>query len=73
MTAAKTVRQPVYFAAIWSVIAYLGFMLLIPAASFYIERLTLVLAIPGYLLLAMSTSIAGRTIAPRRASFSRHC
>ena len=67
MAAAKTVRQPVYFAAIWSVIAYLGFMLLIPAASFYIERLTLVLAIPGYLLLALSTSIAGRTIAPRRS------
>ena len=53
--------------AIWSVIAYFGFMLLIPAANFYIERLTLVLAIPGYLLLALSTSIAGRTIAPRRS------
>ena len=65
MAAARTVRQPVYFAAIWFVIAYLGFMLLIPAASFYVERLTLVLAIPGYLLLALSTSIAGRTMAPR--------
>ena len=55
MAAARTIRQPVYFAVAWFVIAYLGFMLLIPAASFYIERLTLVLAIPGYLLLALST------------------
>ena len=69
MVAARTVRQPVYFAVAWFVFAYLGFVLLIPAGSFYIERLTLVLAVPGYLLLALSTSVASRAVAPHASVF----
>jgi hypothetical protein len=65
MAAARTIRQPVYFAVAWFVIAYLAFMLLIPANSFYSQRLTLVLAIPGYLLLALSTAAASRAMAAR--------
>ena len=67
MLAAATDRQAFYFAATWFVIAYLGFIFLIPAASFYPKRLTLVLAVPGYLLLALSIALASRTLVPRFA------
>jgi hypothetical protein len=67
MLSAATDKRAFYFAASWFVIAYVCFVLLIPAASFYPQRLTLVLAVPGYLLFALSIVVASRTIAPRFA------
>jgi len=67
VTTAATYRPAFFFAAMWFVLAYLGFIFLIPAASFYLERLTLVVAVPGYLLFALSIAVTSRTIAPRHA------
>ena len=67
LLAAATDKHAFYFAVTWLVIAYLGFLFLIPAASFYPERLTLVLAVPGYLLLALCIAFASRTLVPRFA------
>src|SRR5262249_29652206 len=55
------------FVTTWFVVAYLAFVLLIPAASFVYERLMLVVAVPGYLLFALSVATAARTVTPRFA------
>ena len=65
--AAAADTHALYFAVTWFVIAYSGFILLIPAASFVHPRLTLVLAVPGYLLFALCIAVASRTIMPRFA------
>jgi hypothetical protein len=65
--AAERDRHALYFALTWFVIAYLGFMFLVPAASFFQARLLLVLALPGYLLFALCIAVASRTITPRFA------
>ncbi len=67
LTTAAANRRAFYFATVWFCIAYIGFLVLIPAASFYPERLSLVVAVPGYLLLALSTTLAARAMSPRFA------
>jgi hypothetical protein len=67
MMTAATDRHAFYFAATWFVIAYLGFMFLIPAASFWHARMMLVVAVPGYLLFALCIAVASRAITPRFA------
>lgn len=52
----------------WLAIGYAAFHLVVPAASFFFERLSLVLWIPYVLVLAMLTSDLLHGIAPRRAA-----
>jgi len=65
--AAATDRPAFYFTLTWCVIAYVAFIVLIPAASFVSGRLMLVLAVPGYLLFALCIAVAGRAMTPRFA------
>ena len=60
-------RHAIYFACTWFAAAYLAFIFLIPAASFYQSRLTLVVALPGYLLLALCLAAASRAVLPSAA------
>lgn len=52
---------------LWMVLGYLMFHLLMPAASFFLERLTLVLWTPFVLALSLATTDLFMSIAPRRA------
>jgi len=61
-------RGTIYLALFaWLAIGYAAFHLVVPAASFFYERLSLVLWIPYVLLLAMLASDLLRGISPRRA------
>ena len=60
-------RHAIYFGGTWFAIAYLSFVFLIPAASFYQNRLTLVVVLPGYLLLAVGLAAVSRAMLPRMA------
>jgi len=52
----------------WLVIGYAAFHLVVPAASFFYERLSLVLWIPYVLVVAMLTSDLLRSVPPRSAA-----
>jgi hypothetical protein len=67
IVAAASDRQAFYFTLTWFVIAYVAFILLTPAARFVNTSLMLVLAVPGYLLFALSVAVAARTMTPRLA------
>ncbi|MFA9479493.1 ArnT family glycosyltransferase [Phycisphaerales bacterium AB-hyl4] len=53
--------------AVWSVTAYLAFTLLIPAASYFTQRLSLMLQVPVFLLMAMVFVHMAAMIVPRYA------
>jgi uncharacterized membrane protein len=65
MAAAASDRHAFYFALTWFAIAYSAFIFLSPAADFVNLQLTLVLAVPGYLLFALCVAVAARAITPR--------
>jgi hypothetical protein len=65
VVAAASDRPAFYFTLTWFVIAYSAFIFLSPAADFVNAHLTLVLAVPGYLLLALCVAVAARTMTPR--------
>ena len=52
----------------WLVIGYAAFHMVVPAASFFFERLSLILWTPYVLVLAMLTSDLLRGFSPRRAA-----
>jgi hypothetical protein len=52
------------FLAAWAVLAFAGFVLLMPAASFFAQRLTLTLLAPAFLLAAMSFAAVARLLSP---------
>lgn len=56
------------FLSAWLVIGFVSFSLLIPAASYFLERLTLVLEAPGVLLTALVISSGARLLTMRHAS-----
>jgi hypothetical protein len=61
-------RRAMLFLAAWVVLAFVGFMLLMPAASFFAQRLTLTMLGPAFLLAAMIFAAAGRLLCPRYAA-----
>jgi hypothetical protein len=63
--AAASDRQAFYFTLTWFVIAYSAYIFLSPAAEFSSAHLTLVLAVPGYLLFSLCVAVAARTMTPR--------
>ena len=63
--AAARDRQAFYFTLTWFVIAYSAFIFLSPAVDFVNVHLTLILAVPGYLLFALCVAVAARTMTPR--------
>ena len=60
-------RTAFFFLAAWATVALLAFLLLMPAASFFYGRLTLMLMGPGLLFGAMMFTAAGRVISRRWA------
>ena len=53
-----------YFATVWLALTYLVFVTLVPAASYFIERLKLVVAVPGLLVTALVITSTSRTLRP---------
>lgn len=51
----------------WAALAFVGFVLLMPAASFFAQRLTLTLMAPAFLLGVLLFTAAARVISPRHA------
>lgn len=66
--AAASDRQAFYFTLTWFVIAYSAFIFLSPATDFVSAQLTLVLAVPGYLLFALCVAVVARAMTPRFAA-----
>ena len=58
-----------FFLAAWAAIGLLAFLLLMPAASFFYKRLTLMLMGPGLLFGAMLFTAAGRVVDERKSPF----
>ncbi len=54
----------IYFATVWMVLGYAVFCGLIPAASFFVYRLKLMVAVPGLLLMALFASAFARAVRP---------
>ena len=65
VVAAADDRRAFYFTLTWLVIAYSAFIFLSPATDFATRHLTILLAVPGYLLFAMCVVTAARTLTPR--------
>lgn len=64
-TAAFQERAPaIAFAAAWTLLAWATFVLLVPAASYFVLRLKLMVAVPGLLLMALLVSAAVRAALP---------
>ena len=55
-------QAPFFFLAAWAAIGFFSFLLLMPAASFFYKRLTLMLMGPGLLFGAMLFAAAGRVV-----------
>jgi hypothetical protein len=55
------------FLAAWLLIAFLAFHRMIPAASFFFERMTLLVEVPGILLASMVVADAAKAVGPRWA------
>jgi hypothetical protein len=53
-----------YFALIWLVLAYAIFVAFIPAASYFIDRLKLVVAVPGLLFITLVITAVSRALQP---------
>jgi hypothetical protein len=53
-----------YFALAWLTLAYIVFVALIPAASYFPDRLKLITAVPGLLLLTLVVAAASRALRP---------
>jgi hypothetical protein len=64
-----TRRRAMLFLAAWVVLAFAGFVLLMPAASFFAQRLTLTMLAPAFLLAAMALGAVARLLCPRYAVF----
>jgi len=58
------VRLPLLFLAWWTVSSYLGFQLLVPAASCSMARLSHVLIVAPLLLVGLALAVAARGLAP---------
>lgn len=64
-TAAFHQRGPaIAFAAAWTLLAWATFVLLVPAASYFVLRLKLMVAVPGLLLVALLVSAGVRSALP---------
>jgi hypothetical protein len=61
-------RRAMLFLAAWVVLAFAGFVLLMPAASFFAQRLTLTMLAPAFLLAAMTFATVARLLIPRHAA-----
>jgi hypothetical protein len=57
-------RRPYLFVAAWLVISYCSFVFLIPVASFFVNRMPIVVGAPGILLVAMVFAAAARAFRP---------
>src|SRR5262249_51850154 len=54
-----------YFALVWTVLAYAVFIGLVPAASYFVMRIKLAVAVPGLLLNTVVVAAASRSLLPR--------
>jgi hypothetical protein len=54
-----------YFALVWTVLAYAVFIGLVPAASYFVTRIKLAVAVPGLLLNTVVVAAASRSLLPR--------
>ena len=55
------------FAFMWLVVSYTGFVALVPAASYFVLRLRLAVAVPGLLLTTLVLTAATRALFPGRS------
>jgi hypothetical protein len=53
-----------WFATAWLTLSYVSFAVLVPAASYFVERLKLVVAVPGLLLIALVVLAVSRVVGP---------
>jgi Dolichyl-phosphate-mannose-protein mannosyltransferase len=53
-----------YFASIWTVLAYVSFVCLIPSVSYWLPRVKLAVAVPGCLLVTVVLTALTRTLRP---------
>jgi uncharacterized membrane protein len=60
-------RSGFVFLAAWASVAFVAFIVLIPAASYFYSRLTLVILVPALLFGAMLAAAIGRTVMPRHS------
>jgi hypothetical protein len=60
-------RSGFVFLAAWASVAFVAFIALIPAASYFYSRLTLVILVPALLFGAMLAAAIGRTVMPRHS------
>ena len=60
----STRRAPCASRSCWLVLAYAVFVGLVPAASYFIGRVRLAVAVPGLLLVALVLTAAGRALRP---------
>lgn len=56
-----------YFLTVWLLVSYASFVALMPAASFAVYRLKLLVAVPGLLILTLFVSALSRVIRPHAA------
>lgn len=61
------------FLIAWMTLTYSAFHLTIPAASFFFERLTLLLEVPAILLLSLLLADSMTIVAPHRAAVAAPC
>lgn len=64
----SAVREPYLFVFAWLVAAYVSFLVLTPAASFFHSRMFTMLGGPGILLTAMLFAVAGRSISQKHST-----
>jgi hypothetical protein len=57
-----------YFAVAWVALSYLSFVALMPAASYFVDRLKLAVAVPGLLLNSLVIAAASRALRPSSRS-----
>ena len=63
--AIQHLKRPYLFVVAWLAISYGSFVFLIPAASFFLNRMPIVVGAPGILLVAMVFSAVARAFRPR--------
>lgn len=68
-----THRTAHIFLIAWITLTYSAFHLTIPAASFFFERLTLLLEVPAILLLSLLLADTMTVVAPHRAAVAAPC
>ena len=57
-------RAGIYFAVAWLTLSYLVFVALMPAASYFADRLSLMVAVPGLLFNTLIIAAASRAVRP---------